>query len=222
MSTQNEGSGLNSGSGVQDYNETQPMSGTSRDTRGSIKQKARETKERVMSKGSDAIHQAKDQTRAFADDRKHQLGERIHGYGSAVRRAADKLRDEEDPNIAHYADIVAEKLDQCGDYFQSRDPGAILRDVENAARRRPEIFFGGMFLAGLMLSRFLKASNQRSDESGYAYESEYESNAGDEDYWVEEPYAAEMGGAEQPTMRTDYTAGDGGAGQNSNPPGGII
>lgn len=222
MSTQNDSSGLNSGPGVQDYNE--PMSGTSRDTRGSIKQKARETKEQVINKGNEALHQAQEKTRAFAEDRKHHLGDRIHGYGSAVRRAAEKLRDEEDPNIAHYADMVAERLDQVGDYFQSRDPGAILRDVENAARRRPEIFFGGMFLAGLMLSRFLKASNQRVE--GYEYESEYESSDDDSDYWVEEPYAGDMGydttNTPQSKMNTDFTAGGGNSGQGSNPPGGSI
>jgi hypothetical protein len=143
----------------------------------SIKEKARETKDRVLNKGSDAVQQAKEKTRTFADDRKNQLGERIHGYGSAARRAADKLRDEKDPNIAYYAEMVAERLDQAADYVQSRDPGMMLRDVENAVRRRPEIFFGGMFLAGLVLARFLKASNQRDYD--YAGES-------DEDYWVED------------------------------------
>ena len=134
-------------------------------------------KERVLSKGSEAIRQAKERTRTMADEQKNQLGERIHGYGSSIRRAAYKLREEKDPNIAHYAEIVADRIDQAGDYFQSRDPGMILRDVESAARRRPEIFFGGMFLAGLVLARFLKASNERD----YAY-----GNESDEDYWVED------------------------------------
>jgi hypothetical protein len=164
----------NTGSGDRS---TATLAEKSREATASVKQKAQQTRERVLEKGSEAVHQAKDKTRAFAEDRKSQLGERIHGYGSAVRRAADKLRDEEDPNIAHYADVVAEKLDQAADYVQSRDPGMILRDVERAARRRPEIFFGGMFLAGLVLSRFLKASSER--DSSYSAES-------DEDYWVED------------------------------------
>jgi hypothetical protein len=147
--------------------------------RGVIKDKARQAKERVLTKGSEAIHAAREKTRNVAVDRKNQLGVRIHGYGSAFRRAADKLRDEKDPNIAHYAESLAERIDQAADYVQSRDPGMILRDVENAARRRPEIFFGGMFLAGLVLARFLKASNQRDD----VYQDET-----DDEYWVEESY----------------------------------
>ena len=172
---------------------TATLAEKSREATASVKQKAQQTKERALNKGAEAVHQAKDKTRAFAEERKSQLGERIHGYGSAVRRAADKLRDEQDPNIAHYADVVAEKLDQAADYVQSRDPGMILRDVERAARRRPEIFFGGMFLAGLVLSRFLKASSERDDS--YNAES-------DEDYWVEDAYQADS------SMSNDQYPGD--------------
>ena len=179
---------------------TATLAEKSREATASVKQKAQQTKERALNKGTEAIHQAKDKTRAFAEDRKSQLGERIHGYGSAVRRAADKLRDEEDPNIAHYAEVVAEKLDQAADYVQSRDPGMILHDVERAARRRPEIFFGGMFLAGLVLSRFLKASSERDDsynaetsddywvENAHEVDSSYDMPPADQP--VEEPYAA--------------------------------
>lgn len=188
MSMNDEGSERSSGSRIQEptYSQTPGSTGSgsslaekSRAAGATLKDKARQTKDRVMNKGSDTLQQAREKSRTFADDRKNQLGERIHGYGSAVHRAAEKLRDEQDPNIAYYADMVAEKFDQAADYLQSRDPGAIFRDIENAARRRPEIFFGGMFLAGLVLARFLKASGER-------HESYSESN---EDYWVEEPYA---------------------------------
>ena len=146
-------------------------------TTATIKEKARETKDRVINKGSEALNQAKERGRTMAEEQKSHLGERIHGYSSAVRRTAEQLREDKDPNIAHYAEAIADKIDQAADYVQSRDPGMILRDVENAARRRPEIFFGGMLLAGLVLGRFLKASNERDDY--YASES-------DEDYWVED------------------------------------
>jgi gas vesicle protein len=151
--------------------------GTHRTTGTAIKDKARQAKEQAINKGTDAVRQAKERGRDMANERKNQLGERIHGYGSAIRRAADKLRDEKDPNIAHYAEAIADRVDRAADYVQSNDPGMILRDIESAARRRPEIFFGGMFLAGLVISRFLKASNERDD----SYEAE-----SDQDYWVEE------------------------------------
>lgn len=190
MSMQDQDQFQNTGSGDRS---TATLADKSREATASVKQKAKQTKDTVLEKGSEAISQAKDKTRTFAEERKSQLGERIHGYGSSIRRAADKLRDEEDPNIAHYADVVADKLDQAADYVQSRDPGMILRDVERAARRRPEIFFGGMFLAGLVLSRFLKASSERDTD----YNAE-----NDEDYWVEDSYQ------EDSSMSGDMTSTD--------------
>lgn len=173
-------------------------------TRGAIKDKARQAKESVLNKGSDALNKAKEKTRSLAEDRKNQLGERIHGYSSAFRRAADNLREEKDPNIAHYAESIADRIDQAADYVQSKEPGMILHDIENAARRRPEIFFGGMFLAGLVLARFLKASNQRDDV--YQEESEGE-------YWVEDQTYNEQPEDSAPmdpnfAMTSSETAGD--------------
>ena len=177
----NENTGQNSGFYNEGFPSSQSDSGSSsaekRNDGGTIKEKAREAKDRVLSKSGEALNKAKERTRSVADEQKNRLGERIHGYSSAFRRTADKLRDEQDPNIAHYTEMIADRIDQAADYVQSRDPGMLLRDVENAARRRPEIFFGGMLLAGLVLGRFLKASSHRDDD--------YE-NESDEEYWVED------------------------------------
>ena len=178
----NENTGQNAGSVGKDFPGYQSDSGSSSAEEmhregSTIKEKAREAKDRVVSKSGEALNKAKERTRSVADEQKNRLGERIHGYSSAFRRTADKLRDEQDPNIAHYTEMIADRIDQAADYVQSRDPGMLLRDVENAARRRPEIFFGGMLLAGLVLGRFLKASSHRDDD--------YE-NESDEEYWVED------------------------------------
>lgn len=208
MNMHDDETNQSSGSRIQDFPATgQGSTGAGygeKSRAASVKDKARETKDRVMNKGSDALHQARERTRTYADERKNQLGERIHGYGSAFRRAADKLRDEQDPNIAHYTQMFADRIDQAADYVQSRDAGMLLRDVENAVRRRPEIFFGGMFLAGLVIARFLKASNQRDD----LYRSEHE-----EDYWVEDQSyeESEVGSPvdpNYPAMTSGEAAGD--------------
>lgn len=216
MSMQDQDQFQNTGSADRS---TATLADKSREVKESARQKAKQAKDTVVEKGSEAVHQAKDKTRAFAEERKTQLGERIHGYGSSIRRAADKLRDEEDPNIAHYADVVADKLDQAADYVQSRDPGMILRDVENAARRRPEIFFGGMFLAGLVIARFLKASSQRDDT--YIAESE-------EEYWVEDNSTEDYTGADSITPEDSlpenptFTTPTAGEWRGSTQPGGSI
>ena len=43
-----------------------------------------------------------------------------------------------------------------------RQLNGLVRDAETFARRRPDVFLGVSFLAGLLLARFLKASNHPS------------------------------------------------------------
>ena len=130
----------------------------------SAKEMAQNAAHSAKRKGVEAARQLQEQGQKIADGRKNQLGTKIKHGGEALRRAADKLRDEEDPNIAGYAEMIAERIERAGEYVQSRDFGAIYRDVEAAARRRPELLFGSMFVAGLAISRFLKASSHSSQE----------------------------------------------------------
>jgi hypothetical protein len=133
-----------------------------RDATQSAREAARNTASTVKTATVETIHELQEQGKNFADSRKNALGERIKGGSEALRGIADKLRGENDPNIARYAEIAAERLERAGEYVASRDFGAIYRDLEAAARRRPEVVFGGMFVAGLALARFMKASRQNS------------------------------------------------------------
>lgn len=132
-----------------------------------VKEAARDATGKAKTIGRDAAHQIQEKGRGFAESRKEELASRISGGGQAVRRAADKLREENDPNIAHYAEFVADRLERAGEYVRNRDFGAMYRDGEAAARRRPEVLFGGMFVAGLAIARFLKASSEREQKSEY-------------------------------------------------------
>jgi hypothetical protein len=78
--------------------------------------------------------------------------------GGAFRQAAQKLREEEEPRLAGYTEAIAEQLEDASEYLQRRGPRDLLDDTRRLARRRPELVLGGMFLGGLALARFLKAS----------------------------------------------------------------
>lgn len=134
------------------------------DQKSRLTETARAKAEELKEKGREQIHRARNQGQEMADRGKHQIGSRISGYGQAIQRAADKLREEQDPNIAHYAEVVADKLHEVGSYFENRDTREILADVEATARRRPELVLGAMFITGLAIARFLKASQHRDEE----------------------------------------------------------
>lgn len=49
-------------------------------------------------------------------------------------------------------------MERAAGYLRGHSPADFLDDLGSLARRKPEIFFGTMFVAGLASVRFLKAS----------------------------------------------------------------
>lgn len=115
--------------------------------------------------------QAKDQTREAASQarnhvqelvgrQKDQAAEKLGGLAGALREAGQKLQEnEQSRDFSRYADQAAQQVEKLSSYLRDNDLRGFVRDTETLARRRPELFLGGTFLAGLMLARFLKASS---------------------------------------------------------------
>jgi hypothetical protein len=133
-----------------------------------LKQKASEATDQLKNKSSEAIQQVREQAQEFAEGRKNQLLDRLGHCSAASRKAAEQLRADNDSALAGYADTLANQIDRSTEYFRQRDVRGLIADTEDFARRQPELFFGGLFIAGLALSRFLKASarQQRSLDPG--------------------------------------------------------
>jgi hypothetical protein len=70
--------------------------------------------------------------------------------------------EEQDPNIAWFTHRAADKIQGVADYVRSQDFRALRADAEDVARRHPAVFFGGLFLAGLMLGNVAKAGRNRA------------------------------------------------------------
>ena len=93
----------------------------------------------------------------LVDGQKSRAAAEIMNLGAAVRRAADKLHDQNSEALARYVDTAAESLDGVARYVEESDLTDLAREVEQFARRRPALIVGGVFLAGLALGRFVKA-----------------------------------------------------------------
>ncbi len=124
------------------------------------KYRAQEMKDRAMHAAAETAEKAQQQASDFAQEQKSRIASELQSFSKAVSSAADKLREDHDDRIASYADLCADQLRSTASYLQTRTVGELMGDLENLARRRPEIFFGGMLLAGLGIARFLKASNR--------------------------------------------------------------
>ena len=150
-------------------------SDTLSETKSRITQTARETASKVKGAASSTALRAKEEAQRFAAEKKETTANRITSYSSAIHDTARSLEDE-DPNIAWFTHRTADRLQSVADYVRNRDFSALRQDAEDMARRHPMVFFGGMFLAGLVVGNFVKASRRSVEDQDYMRGSDYETD----------------------------------------------
>src|SRR5688500_14160170 len=128
-------------------------------TKNKIAQTARETAAKGKSTANNTALRAKEKTKRLTAKKKEIHATRIGSYSSAIHDTARSL-EEKDPNIAWFTHQAADRLQGIADYMRNRDFSALRQDAENMARRHPATFFGGMFLAGLIVGNIVKASRR--------------------------------------------------------------
>jgi len=119
-------------------------------------QKAQEVSGTAQQKAREVYHDVEDRGKNMVDEQKHSLAGEIGVWGSALHDTADKLRQRRDP-MADIPDNAARFLDKASHYLDEKTPEDMLRDTNDYARHHPLMVVGGMFAAGLVLARVLKA-----------------------------------------------------------------
>jgi len=120
-----------------------------------------ETLESVKSEARQALTDAREAGSRIVSDQKAALVQKVHQYEEAIRAAAETLRSEQENILAGPAERAARQLGQICDYLEHREPEDLIHEAEDLARRRPELVFGGLLVAGFAVSRFLKSSRRR-------------------------------------------------------------
>lgn len=145
--------------------ESAPAStGALTETKHQLSTTARDAAAKVKSAVAGTATKAKDQAAHFAAEKKAAASERIGGYSSALHDSARTL-EEKDPNIAWFTHRAADKLQGVADYMRTRDFHGLRDDCEGIARRHPAAFFGGLFVAGLILGNVVKASRRKLEDA---------------------------------------------------------
>ena len=141
------------------------------DAAGKARDAATETARQAKAQAGQLAAQFKEKGATLVDEQKTRAADLIGDCVAATRRAAQKLHDENDHNLAGYADAFAEGLDSTARYLRETDPRRLVDGAADLARRRPEWVLGGMFVAGLAIARFLKASRPEGAAYGsYRYD----------------------------------------------------
>ena len=138
--------------------------GTLADTKNKLTTTARDAAAKVKSAVAGTATKAKDQASHLATEKKEAASARIGGYSSALHDSARTL-EEKDPNIAWFTHRTADRLQGVADYLRTRDFHGLRDDCEGIARRHPAAFFGGLFVAGLILGNVVKASRRKLEDA---------------------------------------------------------
>lgn len=146
-----------------------------------VAQTTRDAASKIKSTASETAGKARQEAERYASEKRESAANRIGGYSSAIHDSARSL-EEQDPNIAWFAHQAADRIQRVSDYVRSRDFSGLREDCCGVARRHPTAFFGGLFVAGLVIGNMMKATARprHDDEGTFDYDdSDWRSEASD-------------------------------------------
>jgi len=96
------------------------------------------------------------------DSQKERATANLGTLAGAVRGMTQQLRDNNQPRLADYVSRAADELDRWSTHIREQDLDGAVRELQNFARRRPAVFIGVAFGAGVLAARFLKSSSDNA------------------------------------------------------------
>lgn len=155
-----------------------------------VKEGARELKSQVGHQAAEAARQLREKGQSLLSEQKTRAASTLEGFGKAIHDAGARLDREEDKTIASYVHGAADQVQVLASYLKDKPVENLFEDVCGMARRRPELFVGGMFVAGLLLARFAKSSHSAGQNRMYAAQDNrsdrYASDGARQDYASQE------------------------------------
>jgi hypothetical protein len=157
---------------------------------------SRRTAEEISEQARRTADEARDKARSTLEEQKGEAAHTLHSVADALRGSTGHLRQDNHETVANYTERLADQVERFSQDLRQKDVEQIMRDVENFARRRPEIVLGGAVALGFMAARFLKSHSPRQGYTGYGYGTEAYSLYGSAPSTYDERYSR---------YRQDYT-----------------
>ncbi|HEX2227534.1 MAG TPA: hypothetical protein VHM64_10350 [Candidatus Binatia bacterium] len=131
---------------------------------------------RAKAEAANKVDEAKNMAQNVAQDAKRQAQEKLDSgkqraanqtekFAGAVERAAQELRGGELGPLSDYATQLAGGMKTFAENLRSKSLDELLTDTQQLARKNPAVFFIGSVGIGLAISRFLKASGERTQRN---------------------------------------------------------
>lgn len=152
----------------------------------------------VQQQVKEVASQAQEQAKTAIAERKDMAAERLTTVADALRQTGTQLRDQDADWIARYSNQVADRVEHFASFLENRDVEDLIHEVEDFARRKPELFLGGAFTLGLLVARFLKSSQRHGQ-----YENRYPLTPYGEQYG--QPYGQQTSYGYERSVSPPYT-----------------
>jgi hypothetical protein len=125
-----------------------------------------EASHQLVDQARSSLRDARDQAAASLSESRKRAGTQLGGLATALQKAGEHLRTENQASVAHVADSLARKLEGVSRYVQDNEMAAMVDDLEQFARRRPAAVLGFGLVVGLLGARFLKSSDRGRELAG--------------------------------------------------------
>lgn len=137
-----------------------------------LKQQAADLGRKATEGARDVATQAQSEARNRVERGKQEAATTLSSVASTLLQSGLQLRDDQQTVAGDYVEKAARQIERAANYVQNADLREMVDEVEHFARRRPALFVGSAFAAGLLAARFLKSSRTtqpRSDENTQLY-----------------------------------------------------
>jgi vacuolar-type H+-ATPase subunit H len=133
---------------------------------GTATEQAGQVASEVTAQARNLVGEATSSAREQANAQRDKAVGGLRSLGTELSGMADKS--EESGLAAELARQASERAHQVADFLDGREPGDLLEDVRDLARRRPGTFLIGAAVAGVLAGRLTRGavSAAKSDDSG--------------------------------------------------------
>ena len=105
--------------------------------------------------------EAQVQAESRLDRGRHEAAHTLASVATRLRESGTNLRGADAQDFAgEYVQRAAEQIERAAKYVQDADIREVVDQVEDFARRRPAVFIGAAFAAGILAARYLKSSRE--------------------------------------------------------------
>jgi ElaB/YqjD/DUF883 family membrane-anchored ribosome-binding protein len=127
-------------------------------TAPTLKEQATDLGRKATQGAREVATEAQSQARNRIERGKQDAASTLTSVATSLLQSGLQLRDDQQEMAGEYVERAARQIERAANYVQNADLREVVGEVEDFARRRPALFIGSAFAAGLLAARFLKSS----------------------------------------------------------------